>query len=368
MPLNYPDILKHNNPNLGIADTATLKGGVLTFGTLTDFTTFMNSNSEISSSLGVLKENATMCKIVGDKNLYLLTTLANANNLTTGWQKLGGAGIAPYLKGTAYSAGDFVWFNPNGLGIHIFEVVADYTSPNGASDVVQLLADAQSGAILWVSGCDSAFVLGGNYAKGMWLNNNLTIYKANQSYTNNGTNTFNTDKTTYWDLVTVEFIEKYVSVYQLDSDGNSLSNSAFVSGVTSLKLGLKDQESFDEKYQYMCYLSYDSVNNIPAKWIRIPIENRNVYLGEGITSGSGTAYTLTTVNSVSFTDAYTNFQQLTLTFHTANTTTTPTININGLGAETITNADGVALTMSQITTGKRCIISRNAPNDWRILN
>lgn len=87
------------------------------------------------------------------------------------------------------------------------------------------------------------------------------------------------------------------------------------------------------------------------------IDNAGVFgLGEGITTGTGTAYLLTLVNNI--VTAYTNLQEFTVTFHAANTSTTPTININGLGANTLTNATGTALEIGEIKAGQRCIISR----------
>lgn len=178
------------------------------------------------------------------------------------------SGIRLYEKNTTYKAGTFLWFNPNNKNIHIFQVVSDFTSANLASDVLSLMDDAQNNRILHQSGMESTFTISGNYAKGMWLNNNLTLYRVIQSYTNNGTNSFEQDKLTYFELITVEFTEKYISPYQQDVDGVSLINGAWDNGFLELKLGKKDKNSFDDTYFYKCVFSYNEVDNIKATWVR----------------------------------------------------------------------------------------------------
>lgn len=84
-----------------------------------------------------------------------------------------------------------------------------------------------------------------------------------------------------------------------------------------------------------------------------PIEG--LALVSGQTTGSGSAYVLANNPAI---NSYAAYQQFTITFHAANTTTTPTINIDGKGAETLVNAVGTALEVGEIKAGQRCIISR----------
>ena len=66
------------------------------------------------------------------------------------------------------------------------------------------------------------------------------------------------------------------------------------------------------------------------------------------TGGSADAYTLTPVPAVT---SYTAGQGWYVKIHTANLTSTPQINISGVGAITIANADGTAVAISDLATG-----------------
>lgn len=58
---------------------------------------------------------------------------------------------------------------------------------------------------------------------------------------------------------------------------------------------------------------------------------------------------------------------LLLTLSATNTTTTPTLQMTGAPAQVIVNADGSALTASQLTSGT-IILLTNTGSQWRILN
>jgi hypothetical protein len=90
-----------------------------------------------------------------------------------------------------------------------------------------------------------------------------------------------------------------------------------------------------------------------------------MYLGEGSTySIVDDKYNIDTVN-YNIT-SYEDYQQITLTFHATNQTTSSTININGLGEEPLKNAGGLDLLVNEISVGQRSIISR-VDGSWRII-
>lgn len=69
----------------------------------------------------------------------------------------------------------------------------------------------------------------------------------------------------------------------------------------------------------------------------------------GTTGGSSTAYTLTPTTAM---PAWVEGTMIVCEFHTANTTTTPTLNISGLGAKTIVSCSGAALATSDLASSR----------------
>jgi hypothetical protein len=143
----------------------------------------------------------------------------------------GGGGTAQtpsYMPNTIYTSGQLINYAPNGY-VHLFYVPNTFTSTNA-------IQDSTSGNLIWQSGCDMTFTLGGTYLKGMWLNYNLTIYKCLTSYTNNSTNTFQQDKndtTSKFGLVTFEFQDTYITEGLGDSKGISLTGTRLLIGSTT---------------------------------------------------------------------------------------------------------------------------------------
>lgn len=69
----------------------------------------------------------------------------------------------------------------------------------------------------------------------------------------------------------------------------------------------------------------------------------------GTTGGSATAYTLSPTTAL---PSYVEGMMVVCEFHTANTTTTPTLNISGLGAKTIVNCAGGAVLTSDLASAR----------------
>lgn len=93
----------------------------------------------------------------------------------------------------------------------------------------------------------------------------------------------------------------------------------------------------------------DDTNTTTAKNVITPSTLRARLVNSGVVdTGSSTAYAIAPSPAIT---SYTTYQEFTWKAVNANTTTTPTLNVNGLGAKTITNQDGTALTIGQITAG-----------------
>lgn len=80
MPVGYPDILIHNNPNKALVDSDFIRGGKRT--PVADLTTLYALGG---GKIDQLKENSTIVFIIAEGVDYVLTDIANANN-SAGWE------------------------------------------------------------------------------------------------------------------------------------------------------------------------------------------------------------------------------------------------------------------------------------------
>jgi hypothetical protein len=76
------------------------------------------------------------------------------------------------------------------------------------------------------------------------------------------------------------------------------------------------------------------------------IDNAPLQITPIMTAGSANAYTLSLTPDIT---AYTVGMQLYVTFFAANTSTTPTLSVSGMGSRTLRNADNTALTVGEIS-------------------
>lgn len=80
MPLNYPDIVQHNNPNLAVVDSDFTRGGVRT--PVANLTALY----ALSSKVDQLKEYSTQVYVTAESAFYTLIDDTNIGN-SSGWQK-----------------------------------------------------------------------------------------------------------------------------------------------------------------------------------------------------------------------------------------------------------------------------------------
>lgn len=93
----------------------------------------------------------------------------------------------------------------------------------------------------------------------------------------------------------------------------------------------------------------DDTNTTTAKNVVTPSTLRARLINSGVQdTGTSTAYAIAPSPAIT---AYAALQEFTMKAAATNTTTTPTLNVNALGAKTIVNPDGSALKVGQITIG-----------------
>lgn len=207
-----------------------------------------------------------LCYTVAEDTLWVL----KGGILDSNWVKVGGS-ITPYTRNTAYKAGDFVYCNFNSYYI-VFFVPSDFTSQNLSTVILSAINDSNNNRIIYQSGSEKYFTQNGTYLKGTIIYDSLNIYECINAYTNSNNNTATVDVTNgNLRLLSYDVKEFFVSSLKLDNNNLCLSTVTFTNKQCNLNLGVRGQESYDNNYFYKCLITYDSINNIPAVWIRTAI-------------------------------------------------------------------------------------------------
>jgi hypothetical protein len=96
MPLNFPDILKHNNPNNALVDSDSIRGGTRSpVQTLQDL--YLIGQNDVNKAgseayLGKFKQHATRIYVSGEGKFYVLKDFEN-RGLAAGWEVDGGGSV-----------------------------------------------------------------------------------------------------------------------------------------------------------------------------------------------------------------------------------------------------------------------------------
>jgi hypothetical protein len=98
MAIKRPDIYEHNNPNLPIADSDFVKGGVRSaVQTLSDLYALTTKASQ-------LKQHSTQIYVSGENKFYVLKDVNNIGN-SNGWQEVNFGGGGGAVENAVYTTG-----------------------------------------------------------------------------------------------------------------------------------------------------------------------------------------------------------------------------------------------------------------------